>query len=98
MIKLTPEKLREAADVIEEYNVRCEGYSPDLVARTPSTLRRVADQIEAENAEKVERDKAIEELVNDMYPTDELSLRGRAVLLYDAGWRKIERTKDAENE
>lgn len=88
-IELTPEKLREAANVVEEYNIRCKGTDPDLIARNPATLRRIAGQLEAENAEKAERDRAIEELVADMYPTDYVSsIRDRAIRLYDKGWRK----------
>lgn len=51
-------------------------------------LRVAANRLEAENALKAERDREIEELVTDMYPTDYLSVRERAVKLYDAGWRK----------
>lgn len=100
MIELTPEKLREAADVVEAYSIRCKGAGraltpsrvvwsdradPDLVAWNPATLRRIADRLEAENAEKVERDKAIEELANDMGDDCNRACARRA---YDAGWRK----------
>lgn len=85
MIELTPEKLREAANVVEAYNIRRQGADP-YTARSPITLLRAADNIEAE---KAEQDREIEELVNDMYPIDYVSsIRDRATRLYDKGWRK----------
>ena len=88
MTELTPEKLREAANVVEEYNIRRQGVDP-YTARSPITLLRAADNIEAENNAKAEREKVIEELVTGMYPTDYVSsIRDRATRLYDKGWRK----------
>lgn len=60
VIELTPEKLREAADVVEAFNYRCGRLDPDLEMRNPASLRRAADDIEAKNAKKAERDKAVE--------------------------------------
>ena len=93
MIELTPEKLREAADVVEAFNYRCGRLDPDLEMRNPASLRRVADDIEAKNAKKAERDRAVEALSKHIYegfdgwmyaPTADRIAKS----LYDAGWRK----------
>lgn len=66
---------------------RCKGCDPDLIARNPAALRRAADVIEAEKAEKAERDKAIEELC-EISVTGALLTVSLAAAIYDAGWRK----------
>lgn len=85
MTELTPEKLREAADVVAAYAFDRREKDPSFRMVDAEILRVAANRLEAENAE---RDREIEELVNDMYPTDHLSVRERATRLYDAGWRK----------
>lgn len=85
--ELTPGTLREAADVVEQC-FKGNG-NPTGWPISADGLRSYADKLEAENAEKAERDKAIEELVNDLCPHDYMSVHKRARILYAAGWRKV---------
>jgi len=93
MTELTPEKLRDAAEVVDAYFQSVCGLAGQ--SSLSVSLRLKADGIEAKNAKKAERDKVISELSENirdrfdgwMYaPTADRI----AESLYEAGWRKAE--------
>lgn len=71
MTTLTPEELRQAADVVEQWNAAADyGDPPDLVAQSPRGLRRFADHLEAEAEKTARRERLVEELAQTMHQTD----------------------------
>ena len=91
MTELTPEKLRDAAEVVDAYFQSVCGLAGQ--SSLSVSLRLKADGIEAKNAKKAERDRAVEALSKHIYegfdgwmyaPTADRIAKS----LYDAGWRK----------
>ena len=87
MTELTPEKLREAADVVEMYIAKFGWGAPDDLLISPFQIRLAAADIEAEKTERAERDRAIEELAA-LINVGTGNSRLAAANVYDAGWRK----------
>lgn len=97
---LTPERLREAADVYEEYYLECHLEASRSI--TAAAMRRRAEVLEAERLADEAR-KAISELIEDMGLGEITRLVGENISMrstlfisigdiadkaYKAGWRK----------
>jgi hypothetical protein len=61
---LTPERLREAADVYEEYYLECHLEASH--SSTAAAMRRRAEELEAQQWADEKKKAAIRELIDDM--------------------------------
>lgn len=97
----THDDVRKAADVVRwVQTTRVTDQQPDYqYAWSPHSLDKVADQLEAEKAEKVKLDKAVDDLAELMcnrQETNSFSSRWGKTGLRDA-WRTIARAVIAEH-
>jgi hypothetical protein len=94
------QRMRDAANTIEEFNQRNQDIWITDARWRPSELRREAEHVDAEEREKAERDAEVEELGHDIFKAFSFGrsrqwesaakgiYRTAAKIVLDAGWHK----------
>lgn len=67
MSDLTPERIRDVAEVLEALTDGPASVAPQYISWSPSVLRKRADRLEREQAAKAKREQRIDELAHEVF-------------------------------